>query len=77
MHKVLNINMEGVMGIIEDEHCVSSTAYRLLAYCCYVYSLACNKMVSNQEPLECQETLQSTFLFTKIEIAVAVPQKIS
>ena len=45
----------------------------------YVHSLVCNKMASNREPctLEYRETQWSMFLFTKIEIASAVPQKIS
>ena len=44
----------------------------------YVYSLAGNKIPSNGKPVYFRvETLRSTFHFAKIEIAGAVPQKIS
>ena len=50
-----------------------------MAYGSYVYSLACNKMASNGILYfrVYQETLRSRFLFAKIEIAGAIPQKIS
>ena len=51
--------------------CVLFYECKLAVYCknyclmVYVYSLPHNKMASNGEPLECQETLRSTFCFVK------------